>query len=157
MPDDLKTRLTSIPRRQLEEARARLTPEQRNASLKAAKEQMTDELLEQRFGKDGADYIKTLRQQLEQAEARVAELEAWAGRRPNVHDRDLRAEFAQWADEIGASNGAWLLRKQAEAVEALLDRGRFPGTCGWPNAVEEIVDYAQRLRSKADLLEDNDE
>lgn len=108
------------------------------------------------------DESKALRQQLQQSEARVAELEEWAGRRPNVHDRDLRTEFAQWADEIGASNGAWLLRKQAEAVEAFgqsvmveteenddLTDGEF-----YADDIKLMAEtHAQRLRQQADELE----
>lgn len=97
------------------------------------------------------DEVQALRQKLEQAEARVAELEAWAGRRPNVHDRDLRTEFARWADEIGASNGAWLLRKQSETLE--VTASQIPTDIDVKTAIRSIRWAAMELRQQADEAE----
>jgi len=89
--------------------------------------------------------ITTLRQQLEQAEARVAELEA-----DNEHQRERRNAARECIKKMG-DGSPWLLRRQAEAVEAFVEPYyRTPFTRG---IVMDGQEYAQRLRNQADEIE----
>lgn len=99
-----------------------------------------------------------LRQQLEQAEARCAELE----------DAERKLEelcaFHYGGGVKGYKIGeAWVLRKQADAVEFAVSEARAHLTeCAWPqsgipddaeHALEEIEGAADRLRQQADEAE----
>lgn len=95
------------------------------------------------------DEITALRQQLEQAEARVAELEYALSylREPWDLGQLLGAETrrrVEFADSALAGNkaGAWLLRKQAEAVAAVVGVSEISASL-----------HAQRLRDQADQIE----
>ncbi|MDP4546532.1 hypothetical protein [Marinobacter sp. MDS2] len=100
---------------------------------------------------DPAEAVKYVRADvLEQAQAKVAELEEWAAQRPNAHDRDLRIEYARWADGIGPSSGAFILRKQAEAVEVIANK--LEGM-NLTRPDEFLRSNAQRLRQQADEAE----
>lgn len=98
---------------------------------------------------------------LDKAQAKVAELEELASKRPNAHDRDLRIEYALWADGIGSSSCAYILRKQAEAVEQVCsDIGEmvFSPEVRTPQgalckAADHCQGYAKRLRQQADDTE----
>ena len=95
------------------------------------------------------DVIKDLRHKLQQAEARVAELER---ERDNEHQRERRNAARDYVQKMKVDS----LRKQAEAVE-----GIYEGSAGFETDEEgegfiwarDIKDYAQRLRQQADELE----
>ena len=93
--------------------------------------------------------ITTLRQQLEQAEARVAEYQESITAFVAENER-LQAEF----DQVEAVSPSAILRKQAEAVEAIKDFKIVAyGSTGVAVDVYEILKYAQRFRNQADELE----
>lgn len=97
-----------------------------------------------------ANEITTLRQQLAKSEARVAELEE--GLRGITQYPDVREYVGTICHDaalsaLKGSDGAWLLRKQAEAVEAFVEPYyRTPFTRG---IVMDGQEYAQRLRQQA--------
>jgi len=101
-----------------------------------------------------------LRANLEQAEARTAELEdalVWALGKLSIEVPVTGGNVSyirafEKADKALSSNGkAWLLRKQAEAVEAFVEPYyRTPFTRG---IVMDGQEYAQRLRQQADEAE----
>jgi|GEM_PF-6383100 len=109
--------------------------------------------------------ITTLRQQLEQAAARVAELEEGmkaiyriADHTPKDH---LILEIAQ-RSVSGKETEAWLLRKQADAIDEWANDQHLPPDddlteLGWhaKRIYERAKDYAQRLRQAADEAELN--
>lgn len=131
-----------------------------------------------------SEEITTLRQQLEQAEARCAELESVC---MNMHrDLSIRAEPHDWDnpnsckvvnlsagywDQLnsvlgkesklsGVSADAWLLRKQAEALERCgpkMQAEEEPEAYMWDlsDVNEWLEEEAQRLRTQADELEKN--
>lgn len=115
----------------------------------------------------GGDIENELRTQLQQAEARVAELRELVslfGKLPfNCHDYMTEKQWEKicWIHaEIDDDNSQpWLLRKQAEAVEeellALageLRRQKYTGI-NIKELIHEAGSRAQRLRQQADELE----
>jgi len=88
-----------------------------------------------------------LRQQLEQAEARVAELEdaaSWC----EAENGDMQSLMALVGVVERGNSQSWLLRKQAEAVEKAAKRCTPKGL-----PLSSILGYAQRLRQQADEAE----
>jgi len=109
------------------------------------KENLADLILKQR------DEITTLRQQLEQAEARVAEYQKSITAFVAENER-LQAELVQ-VEDISPSA---ILRKQAEAVEKCETAlSQIPGAMLWDmDQVQSwLAGEAQRLRNQADELE----
>jgi predicted nucleic acid-binding Zn-ribbon protein len=107
--------------------------------------------------------IGTLNEKLQQAEARVAELSEKSDRLSYaiVHsltdkqqDRFAR-QFAELQDAIAASSSvAWLLRKQAEAVEAATNEHEIKSPTDDSKCYSVALrDYAKRLRQQADEAE----
>jgi len=93
--------------------------------------------------------ITTLRQLLERAEARVAEYQESITAFVAENER-LQAEL----DQVEAVSPSAILRKQAEAVEAIKDFKIVAyGSTGVAVDVYEILKYAQRFRNQADELE----
>lgn len=118
------------------------------------------------------DEIDELRQQLEQAQARVAMLEefvadaqqdAWRALDPDYVPPDVAgamksllhraATITQEVDPDDIEPSAWLLRKEAETVEAL----KFPVTTRKMWSGTEVNDWlnrkAQDMRKQADEIE----
>jgi molecular chaperone GrpE (heat shock protein) len=91
-----------------------------------------------------ADEITTLRQQLANSEARVAELEA-----DNEHQRERRNAARDCIQKMKAES----LRKQAEAVAFVLDKLVEDQPKVSANVTGVINYYAQRLRQQADEAE----
>lgn len=112
-----------------------------------------------------SDEIVSLRTQLQQAEARVAELEKagdllcdelrqWQA---TEHDQDSLAAMAYWRDIRSLSGSdAFILRQQAEAAEeGIVYALRTVGNVDpfEVNIHKFANDYAQRLRQQADELD----
>jgi len=116
--------------------------------------------------RDLQDWFDDARTTAEKAQARVAELEAVLGIAWSNHCLEAQ-EWPQLADALlrGASSEDFILRKQAEAVEAAVYE-LTPGHYGPPDdpspefnaACEmcaEFSGYAQRLRQQADEVENH--
>lgn len=108
-----------------------------------------------------AEEIRTLRQQHEQAQARVAELLTFI--REAEDNGTVESELARILSEDNSE--AWLLRKQAEAVEAVRDsiKEQYPlepfgdldeyVIAGMKEVYTYVEKSAQRLRQQADEAE----
>lgn len=103
-------------------------------------------LIEQKYGKDGANEITTLRQQLTAAQA---ENEALRARLENYEALKRMHRLDNYPNELSAK--AWLLRKQAEAVDVASKLMDEAGNSF--DAKFAATDYAQRLRNRANEIE----
>lgn len=109
-------------------------------------------------GFEAIEILRTLQGQLEQAEARAAELEA-AGRKAALHWSDAQSgyqceDLMSFRETLDHSTGAWLLRKQAEAVEAFAEWA----DPHWPKSQAIMIkddarSHAFELRQQADEAE----
>lgn len=117
--------------------------------------------------------VETLRQKLAESEARVAELElevvhakevcaeclrrvidCWREDGVSEEHRNVADAYSDFLAELPPSS-AWLLRKQAEAVEALAEKIRndVQGTNTLWKMLTAIDVEAQELRKKAEVAE----
>ena len=118
MSDDLETRLSSVPRQQIERARSRLTPKQRVQSVEAANEKLTYALLEQKYGKDGADEVSALRHKLEKLRASLPVIkDEWFYRGAAATLSMFDIKSTEYHDAVCQHGGYWALARHAEEYD----------------------------------------